>query len=88
MESAPDKTVERGRCASVIGELLDPTFDKANAKAVLESFGLPFCISYLSLTMLPTIWSGGMCYVSDANARMNSAPPPETTKVLNPFARK
>jgi hypothetical protein len=36
-ESTPEKTVERGRCASVIVDLLNPAPDKANAQPVLES---------------------------------------------------
>jgi hypothetical protein len=36
-ECAPEKAVERSRCAFVV-DLLDPTLDKANAQAVLESF--------------------------------------------------
>jgi hypothetical protein len=35
---APEKAVERNRCAFVVVDLLNPTLDKANAKAVLESF--------------------------------------------------
>ena len=36
-ECAPEKAVERGRCAFVVVDLLDPTLDKANAQPVLES---------------------------------------------------
>jgi hypothetical protein len=37
-ESPTGKTVERGRCASVVLDLLDPAFDKPDAQAILESF--------------------------------------------------
>src|SRR4026207_764431 len=37
-ESPPNKTIERGRCAFVVVDLLDPALDKADAEAVLESF--------------------------------------------------
>ena len=38
-ECAPDKTVERIACwASIVRDLLDPAFNKADAKAVFESF--------------------------------------------------
>src|SRR5207245_4280880 len=37
-ESSPAKTVERGRCAFVVVDLLDPAFDEADAEAALEAF--------------------------------------------------
>jgi len=36
-ERAPEKAVERNRCAFVVVDLLNPTLDKANAQPVLES---------------------------------------------------
>ena len=32
-ESPPNKTIERGRCAFVVVDLLDPAFDKAYAES-------------------------------------------------------
>jgi hypothetical protein len=37
-KSAPDKTLEHRRCASIVVDLLDPAFHEADAEAVLESF--------------------------------------------------
>ena len=45
-------------------------------------------ISNFSPPVEPTTCSGGMPYVFSVQARMKSAPPPETMKVLKPFARE
>ena len=50
--------------------------------------GLPSRISKVVSTLLPTTCSDGMPYTASVHGRMNSMPPPETMKVLKPFARR
>jgi hypothetical protein len=64
-----------------------PVINKIHLRQT-ESSGLPSRIWNLVLIDEPTTCSGGTPKTRSVHGRMNSTPPPETIKVLNPLSRR